>query len=640
MEGYQVPAASGPASGRADGLQGEFARGVRRLQAALVLYVLEVIVGVATLGYTPFVHLVWSLAPMGPWLVLVLLAANGILLGLAGLGLWHMERASRQLEPAWERALLRSRLAFLFALAVCLGQIPTWLVVLMDPVGGMYPPKVTTALSWGGVLLLAGLAVAVADALRRRELVPFPGGRKTTALVAVLLVAVTVPVPVLSLMTNMGWSQAAFAAPVDSPGLRVSAVLGGAEASLLLLLALWVPVAALGPDVGRRHARRGWLAGLAAIVMEVALAAVLRPPLIAPWFTAPFEGLPPVAWGAPAAVLVAFSVHELGLAYGSIGREPAAPPVRLPTSERPAWWAPYVDPVSGLRRDALSLGSDLFVATLVLFVVLVVSSLAGFGLRFLSGPALPVVGLLSMVLGPLGWLALLAPIPLAILFGLALSAIHRAVRSAAPRIQRQVLLARASFWIGISLVFELLPVFLASVVGSRYGPRKEDILTASWWGLALLLPFLLGAVLPSEWLVLKREPREGRGWAAFYLAAWVPLALAVPLAAIAITSAWEPPAGLIYNPTPPGTYVISMGAGIEAALALFLAVTLPVSTLAPAGQRATAETLVEHCRDRIAGYKKPKSVEFVDALPKGSTGKVLKRELRRAYWSAEARQVH
>ncbi|MDE3085225.1 MAG: AMP-binding protein [Acidobacteriota bacterium] len=35
-----------------------------------------------------------------------------------------------------------------------------------------------------------------------------------------------------------------------------------------------------------------------------------------------------------------------------------------------------------------------------------------------------------------------------------------------------------------------------------------------------------------------------------------------------------------------------------------------------AGQSATAEDLVEHCRERIASYKKPKSVEFVDELPK------------------------
>ncbi|HBR47580.1 MAG TPA: hypothetical protein DEA80_22105, partial [Afipia sp.] len=38
--------------------------------------------------------------------------------------------------------------------------------------------------------------------------------------------------------------------------------------------------------------------------------------------------------------------------------------------------------------------------------------------------------------------------------------------------------------------------------------------------------------------------------------------------------------------------------------------------------------LIEHCRTRLATYKIPASVAFMDALPKGPTGKILKRELR------------
>ena len=34
------------------------------------------------------------------------------------------------------------------------------------------------------------------------------------------------------------------------------------------------------------------------------------------------------------------------------------------------------------------------------------------------------------------------------------------------------------------------------------------------------------------------------------------------------------------------------------------------------GQHASAEEIIEHCRDRIASYKKPKQVEFTDALPR------------------------
>jgi long-chain acyl-CoA synthetase len=38
------------------------------------------------------------------------------------------------------------------------------------------------------------------------------------------------------------------------------------------------------------------------------------------------------------------------------------------------------------------------------------------------------------------------------------------------------------------------------------------------------------------------------------------------------------------------------------------------------GQSATAEALIEHCRQRLASYKKPRTVEFVDALPRKSGG--------------------
>jgi long-chain acyl-CoA synthetase len=41
-----------------------------------------------------------------------------------------------------------------------------------------------------------------------------------------------------------------------------------------------------------------------------------------------------------------------------------------------------------------------------------------------------------------------------------------------------------------------------------------------------------------------------------------------------------------------------------------------------------AQTLIDWCRDRIASFKKPKSVHFLDELPKSALGKVLKRELR------------
>ncbi|MFO7997217.1 MAG: AMP-binding protein, partial [Dehalococcoidia bacterium] len=50
------------------------------------------------------------------------------------------------------------------------------------------------------------------------------------------------------------------------------------------------------------------------------------------------------------------------------------------------------------------------------------------------------------------------------------------------------------------------------------------------------------------------------------------------------------------------------------------------------GASATAEELVAFCKKHIAGYKVPKTVEFMDSLPKNAAGKILKKELRDKYW--------
>jgi len=50
--------------------------------------------------------------------------------------------------------------------------------------------------------------------------------------------------------------------------------------------------------------------------------------------------------------------------------------------------------------------------------------------------------------------------------------------------------------------------------------------------------------------------------------------------------------------------------------------------------------LVTFCRDHLAHYKCPKSVEFVESLPRNPSGKILKRELREPYWKGTDRQVH
>jgi len=51
------------------------------------------------------------------------------------------------------------------------------------------------------------------------------------------------------------------------------------------------------------------------------------------------------------------------------------------------------------------------------------------------------------------------------------------------------------------------------------------------------------------------------------------------------------------------------------------------------GAKATEEELLEFVRGRLAHYKCPRSIEFMDALPKTGTGKILKKELRKKYWS-------
>ena len=58
-----------------------------------------------------------------------------------------------------------------------------------------------------------------------------------------------------------------------------------------------------------------------------------------------------------------------------------------------------------------------------------------------------------------------------------------------------------------------------------------------------------------------------------------------------------------------------------------------------AGADLHEDDVVQWCRERLASYKKPRSVEFVDQLPVSSTGKVLKRELRERYWAGRSRRV-
>lgn len=55
--------------------------------------------------------------------------------------------------------------------------------------------------------------------------------------------------------------------------------------------------------------------------------------------------------------------------------------------------------------------------------------------------------------------------------------------------------------------------------------------------------------------------------------------------------------------------------------------------------KADGAAIMDHCRALIAGYKVPKSVDFIAVLPRNPSGKVLRRELRAPYWEGRERNV-
>jgi acyl-CoA synthetase (AMP-forming)/AMP-acid ligase II len=59
-----------------------------------------------------------------------------------------------------------------------------------------------------------------------------------------------------------------------------------------------------------------------------------------------------------------------------------------------------------------------------------------------------------------------------------------------------------------------------------------------------------------------------------------------------------------------------------------------------AGVGAEAAEILGSLRGRIAAYKIPKTLDFVEALPRNPSGKILRRELREPFWAGHARQVN
>ena len=68
--------------------------------------------------------------------------------------------------------------------------------------------------------------------------------------------------------------------------------------------------------------------------------------------------------------------------------------------------------------------------------------------------------------------------------------------------------------------------------------------------------------------------------------------------------------------------------------------TVKALVVLTAGADADEHALVAHCRDRIAHYKCPTSVEFRDELARTATGKLQKFKLRAPYWEGRDKQVN
>ncbi len=58
------------------------------------------------------------------------------------------------------------------------------------------------------------------------------------------------------------------------------------------------------------------------------------------------------------------------------------------------------------------------------------------------------------------------------------------------------------------------------------------------------------------------------------------------------------------------------------------------------GSALTQDALIDYAKQQIAGFKCPKSVDFIDALPRNPSGKILRRELRAPYWEGKERAVN
>ncbi|MEU1167153.1 hypothetical protein ABZ372_45430, partial [Streptomyces sp. NPDC005921] len=58
------------------------------------------------------------------------------------------------------------------------------------------------------------------------------------------------------------------------------------------------------------------------------------------------------------------------------------------------------------------------------------------------------------------------------------------------------------------------------------------------------------------------------------------------------------------------------------------------------GESVSEAEIIAHCKERMAGYKAPTSVEFRDSIPRTATGKIQKFKLREPYWAGKERGIN
>jgi len=58
------------------------------------------------------------------------------------------------------------------------------------------------------------------------------------------------------------------------------------------------------------------------------------------------------------------------------------------------------------------------------------------------------------------------------------------------------------------------------------------------------------------------------------------------------------------------------------------------------GTQIDADDVIAWAREKIAGFKVPKSIDIIEALPRNASGKILRKDLRAPYWAGRDRQVN